>query len=398
MTLAGVCLAEVRATRGKNVIGLMKKTEIVFFDAGGAHRSMASGLKSAIEQGDSTLQPVLVNLQEVLDSIDVFRKITGLRLEDVYNLILSRRWTLGLDKFIPPMQWLIRVWQSRAVALIRRHWESSSPDLVVSVVPHFNRALWLSLQGLGRKVPFVTIPVDFADYPPHFWVEPNQQQYFIWGTDRGIADTERFGYDSRSIFRVSGVILDPKFYATAPVDRNRERVRLGLDPDKPVGLVLFGGAGSFEMFDIARRLSAKHQLILLCGRSDALAARMRTLRPAAPMVIEGFTPDVPRYMQLADYFIGKPGPGSVSEAVAMRLPVIVEANAWTLPQERYNAQWVREMGVGTVLPNFRGIARAVEELLEPGAYQRFRDATGHLENRAVFEIPGILERIAKANR
>jgi 1,2-diacylglycerol 3-beta-galactosyltransferase len=79
----------------------------------------------------------------------------------------------------------------------------------------------------------------------------------------------------------------------------------------------------------------------------------------------------------------------------MRLPVIVERNAWTLPQERYNAAWVREMGVGIVLPNFRGIARAVEELLAPAAYQRFRDATERLENRAVFEIPGILERIAK---
>jgi 1,2-diacylglycerol 3-beta-galactosyltransferase len=80
----------------------------------------------------------------------------------------------------------------------------------------------------------------------------------------------------------------------------------------------------------------------------------------------------------------------------MRLPVIVERNAWTLPQERYNAQWVRQMGVGIVLPNFRGIARAVEELLEPAAYQRFREATERLQNRAVFEIPEILERIAKA--
>ena len=46
-----------------------------------------------------------------------------------------------------------------------------------------------------------------------------------------------------------------------------------------------------------------------------------------------------------------------------------------------------------MLPNFRGIARAVEELLEPAAYQRFRDATARLQNRAVFEIPEILERI-----
>jgi 1,2-diacylglycerol 3-beta-galactosyltransferase len=98
-------------------------------------------------------------------------------------------------------------------------------------------------------------------------------------------------------------------------------------------------------------------------------------------------------MQLADYFIGKPGPGSLSEAVAMRLPVIVERNAWTLPQERYNTDWVREQGIGIVLPNFRRIARAVDELLKPAAYAGFRAATERLINRAVFEIPDILERI-----
>ena len=58
-------------------------------------------------------------------------------------------------------------------------------------------------------------------------------------------------------------------------------------------------------------------------------------------------------MHLADFFIGKPGPGSISEAIAMKLPVIVERNAWTLPQERYNADWVLEQGAGFVLPNFR---------------------------------------------
>ena len=77
----------------------------------------------------------------------------------------------------------------------------------------------------------------------------------------------------------------------------------------------------------------------------------------------------------------------------MHLPIIVERNAWTLPQERYNTEWIREQGVGIVLPNFRGIARAVGELLDPPAYARFRTATERLHNRAVFEIPNILEDI-----
>jgi 1,2-diacylglycerol 3-beta-galactosyltransferase len=103
-------------------------------------------------------------------------------------------------------------------------------------------------------------------------------------------------------------------------------------------------------------------------------------------------------MQVADYFIGKPGPGSLSEAVAMHLPVIVQRNAWTLPQERYNADWVREKGIGIVVRNFTTIAEAVDRLLEPAAYAQYRAATERMENRAVFEIPEILEEIVGKRR
>ena len=147
------------------------------------------------------------------------------------------------------------------------------------------------------------------------------------------------------------------------------------------------------MREIAASLPDR-QLLVICGNNAKLREKLQAMPHAAPMLVEGFTKEVPRYMQLADYFIGKPGPGSLSEAVAMRLPVIVERNAWTLPQERYNAEWIREMGVGIVLTDFRGVAGAVEKLLEPTAYQRFRDGTARLQNRAVFEIPDILEKIA----
>jgi UDP-N-acetylglucosamine:LPS N-acetylglucosamine transferase len=159
--------------------------------------------------------------------------------------------------------------------------------------------------------------------------------------------------------------------------------------------VLFGGQGAAVMLDIAASLQDR-QLLPICGHNQKLRDKLAALPHRAPMFVEGFTREVPRYMQLADYFIGKPGPASISEAVAMRLPVIAESNAWTLPQERYNAEWIREQGVGVVLPNFRGVARAVEEMLDPAAFARFRAATERLHNRAVFEIPDILEAILDA--
>src|SRR5579884_1043204 len=111
--------------------------------------------------------------------------------------------------------------------------------------------------------------------------------------------------------------------------------------------------------------------------------------PALPMKKS----DIARYMAISDFFIGKAGPGSISEAVAMKLPVIVARNAWTLPQERYNADWVIEKDVGLVLRSFREIGRAVRQLLEPATLARVRANAAALDNRAVFEIPDMLESI-----
>jgi 1,2-diacylglycerol 3-beta-galactosyltransferase len=87
----------------------------------------------------------------------------------------------------------------------------------------------------------------------------------------------------------------------------------------------------------------------------------------------------------------------VSEALAMKLPVIVACNAWTLPQERYNAQWVVEKDVGVVLRSFDEIVPAVGRMIEPANLARFRANASGLKNQAVFEIPGMLEQILETN-
>jgi 1,2-diacylglycerol 3-beta-galactosyltransferase len=162
--------------------------------------------------------------------------------------------------------------------------------------------------------------------------------------------------------------------------------------------VLFGGQGSDAMLEIIERLDAEGphnlQLIFICGRNHKLADALRRRRSRLRSFVEGFTHQVPFYMLLSDFFIGKPGPGSVSEAVAMRLPVIVERNAWTLPQERYNAEWVLEKQLGLVVRGPHQIPSAVKELLERGNLARYRAQAATIRNRAVYEIPGILRQIA----
>ncbi|MGA2576408.1 MAG: glycosyltransferase [Bryobacteraceae bacterium] len=373
----------------------MKKLDFIYFDAGGGHRSAAMALQQVIAQQGRPWEIRMVNLQEQLDNLDIFRRITGIRLQDYYNLLLKKGWTLGSGGLLLGLHIVIRLFQPSLVRLLRDFWRTGRPDMVVSLIPNFNRAMKLSLEAALPGTPLATILTDIADYPPHFWIE-RQQQYLICGSDRAVAQARELGYAERFIFRASGMILNPRFYEPVTADRSTERQRLGLNPQWPTGLVLFGGEGSAVMLEIARSLEAAGrplQLILICGRNQKLAATLRGMPSRIPMFVEGFTREVPYYMHLSDFFIGKPGPGSISEAIAMKLPVIVERNAWNLPQERYNCEWVREQDVGLVLHNFRRIGAAVAELLEPATYARMRRNAAAQSNRAVFEIPDMLESI-----
>jgi UDP-N-acetylglucosamine:LPS N-acetylglucosamine transferase len=378
----------------RDTIETVKRLNFLFFDAGGGHRAAANALRATIEKQGLPFEVELINMQELLDEFDIFRKLTGLRAQDIYNNLLKKGWTLGSAHLLRVMQLAVRVYHRQTVRALEALWRKNRPDMVISLIPNFNRGIHESVSQALPGAPMVTIITDFADYPPHFWIE-RQDQYMICGTDRAVEQALGMGLAKSKVFRVSGMILNPRFYEMAPLtaeERAKRQVELGLEPDKPVGLVLFGGQGAEVMAEIAQDLQDR-QLILICGKNEELAARLRATSHRASVFVEGFTQDVPRYMQLADYFIGKPGPGSISEAVAMHLPVIVELNAWTMPQERYNAEWLVEKGVGFALPNFRGIAGAVDRLLEPSTYTKYRAATQTLDNRAVYEITGILQRI-----
>src|ERR1017187_7446496 len=290
----------------------------------------------------------MVSIQDLLDSIDFIRKHTGIQFQDVYNIMLRRGWTLGTAQLIPLMHLVIRLSHGKQVGLLDRYWAQHRPDMVVSLIPHYNRALKTTLDHVWPATPFVTVLTDIADYPPHFWIEP-QKQHLICGSEMAVRQARELGIPGDHVLRTSGMILNPRFYAPLNLNRRAERMRRGLKPDLPTGLVLFGGEGSSEMLRIAKALNRDNsgiQLILLCGKNEALADQLRAMKPRIPMFVQGFTRDVPLYMEIADFFIGKPGPGSISEALAKRLPVIVQRNAWTMAHERYNAAWVEEMGVG----------------------------------------------------
>ena len=374
----------------------MKKIHILFHDAGGGHRNAAISLKAILEEQKRPWQVELVQFQELTDRLDVLRKLTGIRIQEQYNVLLQNGWTLGSTYLLRVLQATIRLFHRPMVRLLKEFWHTHPADLLISVIPHFNRQICESWSAVYPGRPFVTIITDLADFPPRFWIEPMKEQFVIGGTEKAAQQARALGHDDQHIFQTSGMILRPDFYVEEKVDPIALRREIGLQPDLPTAIVLFGGHGSKVMYDITERLDAAAlplQLILICGRNEALAAKLRARKWKIPIQVIGFTKEIHKLMRAADFMIGKPGPGSIAEAMVRKLPVLIECNAWTLPQERYNTEWVEEKRVGIVLRSFREVVEGVERMLDRTNLEEFRKNVAALDNRAIFEIPEILARL-----
>jgi hypothetical protein len=373
--------------------------DLIYIDSGGGHRAAARSLESAVRQQRKPWELRLHSAQELLNSIDFIRKLTGIPFQEIYNIMLRRGWTMGSRQLLPLMHLLIRLTHRWQVRVLEEHWRKRPADMVVSVIPHYNRALRQAFERACPGRPFVTIMTDIVDYPPHFWIE-NLDQYLICGSERARQQALTLKVPEQRVLAMSGMILDPRFHATRRTENTSERaagrLRLGLDPVLPTGLVMFGGVGSKDAVRVVRALNRPGlgvQLIVLCGRHGESLQALRSIDAHIPLHIEGFTRDVAHFMQLADFFIGKPGPGSISEALAMRLPVIVESNIRTMIHERYNAHWIREQQLGLVVSSFDKLAEAIPEFLRPERFNRFRANAARLRNSAVYDAIRWLDSI-----
>src|SRR5579871_5192188 len=71
----------------------------------------------------------LVNLQDQLDALDIFRRLTSIRLQDIYNLMLRNGWTLGSTYLLGMMHGVIRLYHRPVVRMLEKFWREERPDI-----------------------------------------------------------------------------------------------------------------------------------------------------------------------------------------------------------------------------------------------------------------------------
>ncbi len=198
-------------------------------DAGGGHRAAARALLAAAEESHAPFALRVENYQQILLGLDPLHKLTGISVEDAYNLILRRRWNAALVPLMRLMHGVIRL-RRRAIVRLVTGWlaERPRPAAVVSVMPNFNGIMADALHAAHPGVPLVVVLTDFADFPPRFWIEPGIDRVVV-GSDEAREQAIALGIPPDRVSRVSGMILRPGFYRSSGPEA-RERMRAELEP------------------------------------------------------------------------------------------------------------------------------------------------------------------------
>src|SRR6267378_2192506 len=126
-TWHGVCSS--RDTQTYVRIGAMKRVHVVFHDGGGGHRNAAVALQTIVSEQKRDWQVELIQFQDLTDRLDVLRKLTGIRIQQQYIILLQNGWTLGSTYLLRVLQATIRLFHKPLVRLLENFWREHPADL-----------------------------------------------------------------------------------------------------------------------------------------------------------------------------------------------------------------------------------------------------------------------------
>jgi processive 1,2-diacylglycerol beta-glucosyltransferase len=254
--------------------------------------------------------------------------------------------------------------------------DRESPDAVVCT--HFLPVEALSpARGGGRLKPSLyCVITDFTAHP--FWAFPHVDRYFVATT--GVAEELASQGVPRDRIEVTGIPIDPRF--ATPVGKDAARARFGIDPARPMVLVMGGGRGVGPLSDLAERLvdlEAKPQVMVVCGANASLRDHIDRLPAGRTGRIRtlGFTHEVDVLLEACDVVVSKAGGLTCSEAMVKRAPLVIFKP--TPGQEVRNAEHLAAAGGAVYADSIDAVAAAVTEwLADPAARDRAREAEGRL--------------------
>jgi processive 1,2-diacylglycerol beta-glucosyltransferase len=299
------------------------KVVVTYAPAGVGHQRASEAVVEAIHRLNPNCQTILIN---ALDGSDPF-----------YRWAFTKGYQLTIERM--PLVWMLlyhfsdirllsrwagrihRLSNARHAQGLARLFNDLDPDVIIGThfLPMEVAGFLKAQRAIGARVISV-----LTDYLPHrFWISEGIDAYVVAGP-LSKEELIRRGVPASRIHPL-GIPIMPAFLEEE--DRTAVAQRLGLDPQRFTVLLISGGLGTGPMAALVKaflHLSEKLQLIVVCGKNQALLHTLERLRPTIPhkLILYGFTHSVHTLMSVADVVVTKPGGLTCAEALAKGLPMV----------------------------------------------------------------------------
>lgn len=293
----------------------------LFSDTGGGHRSAAEAIIGALKHGYPD--------QFSCAMVDIFRDFAPPlldRIPDIYPLLSRRPKLLGkifeLSNDPRRIHRILTIIWPYIRSSLDRLILANPADLFVSVHPLINVPLGYALEKAGSNTPWITVVTDLVSTHTTWFsplasliIVPTEEAYQV-GLQRGI---------SPGRLKVVGLPVAEQF-SQRESDPREIRARLGWPLDGPLVLLMGGAEGVEQVETIAVAVDDARlpvTLVIITGRNKALKQLLEARSWKIPIRVYGFVQEMPDFMHAADILLTKAGPGTISEAIASGLPVIL---------------------------------------------------------------------------
>jgi len=239
--------------------------------------------------------------------------------------------------------------------------------MLISVVPFVNRPAGDA--ALRCHIPFLLITLD-ADltnwlYAIEHCKHPEMLITVGKKTSR-IAKQLQEHKIKPEIVKEVGFTIRPDFFESK--DKVALKKEWKVPADKPVVLIMMGGAGSQQLINYTKELSnfATPLHLLVCvGHNTAIIKKINKIKHNTKVSIQPipFTTKVSDLLAMTDVMITKPGPNSCYEAMVVGVPLLVDMTANSLFWERGTIDVINLYGRGTVIRKMKETNRLVKKYI-----------------------------------
>ena len=342
----------------------LPKVTILMADSGGGHRAAAQSLTDALEGRARIFWLNLLDkhtpfpLNKVSDLYGPLVTHAPRLYHLLYRFGSTRSRVLLTERAAYPF-----VRRSLAAPLL-----SQEADLIISVHPLQNDVPLRILRSAGLHTPFVTVVTDPVTAPVA-WFCPDVDLCIV-ASEPAREMALACGLTPRQV-QVIGLPIRRAFLAARDRPKPAARALINLAADRPLVLMVGGGAGIGRLLLVARALAerladhpARPQLAIIAGRNRELQQRLAAKDWPLPVQVTGYVENMADWLAATDLLITKAGPGTLAEAACLGVPTLI--TEYIPGQEAGNVAWATQHGASAYETDTASIANLAADLLRPG--------------------------------